>query len=301
MDFGIADDASFTDVAAAGFELRLDEDDGLRQRWRGGEYRGKKECCGDEGDIHYKQGQCGLAGFSECVGGEEASIGALDEADAGIIAELHGDLSEASVDSGYVGGSALQKTVSKATGGGADVETGSTSDVDFPVVERGLKFETASADEGHVVAEEADGGVGRDGSTGLVDFLFVDEDAAGKDEGASTFAALYQAPVNKEDVDADFGVYAQDSNSSSGSGVNGESANQFPGKSVMTFDRFVARYPCIYLFAQVPLYQRVDKSILKQGVFSHQLSHKDLESQDLAQSHVHPPRQSIRRFTLSGE
>ena len=245
VDFGIADDASFTDVAAAGFELRLDEDDGLRERRRGGEYRGKKECCGDEGDIHYKQGQCGLAGFSECVGGEEASIGALDEANARVVAELHSDLPEAGVDSSDVRSAALQKAVGKATGRGADVEAGSACNVDSPVVECGLKLETAAANEGHVVAEEADGGIGCDRCAGLVDFLFVDEDAAGKDEGTSTFAALYKAPVNEEDVDADFGVYAQDSNSSSGSGVNGESANQFPGKSVMTFDRFVARYPCI--------------------------------------------------------
>ena len=135
----------------------------------------------------------GLPGFGERAGGEEARIGALDEANARVVAELHGDLAEAGVDCGDMRGAALQKAVSKATGGGADVEAGSAGDVDFPVVEGGLKFESAATDEGHVVAKEADGGIGRDGGARLVDFLFVDEYAAGEDEGAGTFAALDQA------------------------------------------------------------------------------------------------------------
>lgn len=161
------------------------------------------------------------------MGGEEASIGALDEANARIVAELHSDLPEAGVDGGDVCSTALQKAVGKATGRGADVEAGSACNVDSPVVECGLKLETAAANEGHVVAEEADGGIGCDRCAGLVDFLFVDENAAGEDESAGTFAALCKAPVNEEDVDADFGVYAQDFNPLSGSGVNGETANEF--------------------------------------------------------------------------
>ena len=101
-------------------------------------------------------------------------------------------------------GAALEKAVSKSAGGGSDVEAGSACDVDLPVVEGGLKFESAAADVGHVVAEEADGGIGGDGGAGLVDFLFVDEDAAGEDEGAGAFATLDEAAFYEENIDAGF-------------------------------------------------------------------------------------------------
>ena len=83
VDFGVADDATFADVAAAGFELRLDEDDGFSECGRGCEDGSEQERGGDEGDVHDEQGECGLAGFGECAGGEEAGIGALNEANAG--------------------------------------------------------------------------------------------------------------------------------------------------------------------------------------------------------------------------
>jgi hypothetical protein len=204
VDFGIAHDAAFADVAATGFELRLDEDDSLGERGRSCKNRSEKECCGDKGDVHHEKGELGRAGFGECVGGEEACVGTFDETNARIVAELHCDLAEAGVDGGDVGGAVLEKTVSKAAGGCADVEAETAGDVDFPVDECGLKFETAAAYEGHVVAEQADGGIGRDGSAGFVDFLFVDEYSASENEGAGALAALDQASVNEEEIDAGF-------------------------------------------------------------------------------------------------
>ena len=95
-------------------------------------------------------------------------------------------------------GAALQQAVGKAAGGGADVETDSTGDVDLPVVEGGLKLESAAADVGHVVAEETDSGIRCDGSARFVDFLFVDEHATGKDKGTGALAALHQASVDEQ-------------------------------------------------------------------------------------------------------
>ncbi len=204
VDFGVADDSASADVAPAGFELGFDEDHDFCERGCGGEDGSEKERCGDEGDIHDKQGEPGLAGFSERVGGEEAGVGALDETNARVVAEFHGDLAEAGVDRGYMRGTALQKAIGEAAGGSAYVETGSAGDVDLPVVEGGLNFESAAADVGHVVAEETDGGIRCDGDAGLVNFLFVDEDATGKDEGAGALATLDEAAVNKEDIDAGF-------------------------------------------------------------------------------------------------
>ena len=102
-DFGVADDAALADVSAACFELRLDQNDGFGERGCRGEDGRKKERGGDERDVHDQQGEGGLARFGECARGEKAGIGALDEADARVVAKLHGDLAEAGIDRGDVG------------------------------------------------------------------------------------------------------------------------------------------------------------------------------------------------------
>ena len=195
VDFGVADDAAFADVAAAGFELRFDEDDSFSKRGRSGEDRGEQERRGDKGDVHHEQGEGGLAGLGKCAGSEKAGIGAFNEANTRVVAEFHGDLSEAGVDGGYMGCAALQQAVGEAAGGGADVETCAVGYINFPVIKSRLELEAAAADIGHVIAEEADGGIGCDGSARLVDLLLVDEHAAGEDEGAGSFAALNEASV----------------------------------------------------------------------------------------------------------
>jgi hypothetical protein len=67
-----------------------------------------------------------------------------------------------------------------------------------------LEFEAAAADVLEVGAEEADGGVGRDGGAGLVDALLVDEDATGEDEGLGALAGGSVAVVDEELVEAEF-------------------------------------------------------------------------------------------------
>jgi len=217
VDFRVANDSAFANVAAAGFELGLDEDDRFGECGCGGENGSEKEGCGDEGDVHDEQGEFGLPGFSERVRGEESGVGALDKSNTRVVAKLHGDLAESGVDRGYVRGAALQKAVGEAARGCADIEAGSACDVDFPVVESGLEFETAAADIGHVVAEEANGGIGCDGGAGFVDFLFVDEYAAGEDEGTGALATLDEASVNEKNIDAGFAFDGQGLSSFPGS------------------------------------------------------------------------------------
>ena len=121
---------------------------------------------------------------------EEARVGAFHEADAGIVTELHGDLAEAGIDGGDVGGAALQKAVREAAGRCADVEAGAAGDVDLPVIESGGKLEAATADERQIFARA--GGCAASAATdgpGLVDLLFVHQDAAGENQGAGALAA----------------------------------------------------------------------------------------------------------------
>ncbi len=58
---GVADDAAFADVLAAGFKLRLDEEDGVAvpefAGWdEGSDDGGEDERRGDEADVHGEEG-----------------------------------------------------------------------------------------------------------------------------------------------------------------------------------------------------------------------------------------------------
>ena len=65
-----------------------------------------------------------------------------------------------------------------------------------------LQLESAAAYVAKIFAEEADGRVVGDGGAGLVDLLFGDEHAAGKDERLRAFAGGGEAAVNEKFVDA---------------------------------------------------------------------------------------------------
>ena len=108
------------------------------------------------------------------------------------------DLSVAGVDSKDGGGTVLQHAVGEAAGGGADVRTGEAIDGDGEGLEGVFEFEAATADVTKVTTEKADDGIRSDRCSGLVDFLLVDEDATGEDEGLRTLAAGDQCAVDEE-------------------------------------------------------------------------------------------------------
>ena len=164
----------------------------------GGEDKGR----GDEGDVHGEEGGRGLCRGEEFALGEQAGVGALTEGNAGIVAELLGDLAVAGVDRQDGLCAALQHAVGETAGGGTDVDAGETGEVDRPMGESVLEFEAAAADVFEIGAEEADGGVSGDGGAGLVDALLVDEDAAGEDEGLGALAGGGVAVVDQELVEA---------------------------------------------------------------------------------------------------
>src|SRR3981081_3491296 len=115
-----------------------------------------------------------MRGRQEFAGGEESSVGALEEGDAGVVAERLGDLAIAGVDSEYRLCAVLQHAVGEAAGGGSDVDARKAGERDGPVGEGVLELEAAAADVLEVGAEETDGGGGGDGGAGLVDALLVD-------------------------------------------------------------------------------------------------------------------------------
>ena len=225
---GVADDTALADVLAAGFELGLDEEDGLALPvfiWgrEGGDDGGEDEGGGDEADVHGEEldglrwdggrtvKQVPFGNDSKCAdggvklaGGQEAGVGALEEGDAGVGAELVVDLAVAGVDGEDGGGAVLKHAVGKAAGGGADVGAGEAFYGDFPGGEGGFELEAAAGDVARIVAGEADGGVVGNAGAGFVDALLVDQDAAGDDHGLGALAGFGERAVNEELVETEF-------------------------------------------------------------------------------------------------
>jgi hypothetical protein len=205
----VAHDASFADVGAASFELRLDEnDDGALPRMIGraesSEDCGKHERRRDERDVHGDEGWRGLAGSEEFAWSEETGVGALAESDAWVVTEFVGDLAVAGVDCEDRLCAALQHAVGKASGRGAYVDAREIGEVDGPVGEGALELEAAATDVFEIGAKEADDGVGGDGGTWFVNALLVDENAAGEDESLCALAGGGVALIDEKLVNAVF-------------------------------------------------------------------------------------------------
>jgi hypothetical protein len=152
-------------------------------------------------------------GRSELAGGQEAGVGALEEGDAGVGAELVVDLAVAGVDCEDRSCAGLEHAVGETAGGGSYVGAGEAFDGDVPGGEGGFELEAAAGDVAQVVAEETDGGVVGYGGAGLVDALLVDEDAACDDHGLGALAGGGEVAVYEELVEAEFhaGSYREDS------------------------------------------------------------------------------------------
>ncbi len=204
LNFGVANDATLANVASACFKLRLNEDHCFCEHRSCGNDRPQEKRSGDKGDIHHKQGEGGHAGFRKGGGRKKTGIGALDQPNPRIVAELHRYLPESGIHGSDVGGAVLKKTVSKPTGGGPDVEAGAARELNVPVVERPLEFEAATTHVWHVLAEKANGGVWGNRCAGFVDLLLVDQDPTGQDESTSSLATLGEIAIDQQNVNAAF-------------------------------------------------------------------------------------------------
>ena len=155
---------------------------------------------GDEGDVDGEEGDAGR----QVAGVEQPRVGALHEGDAGVVAEGLGDLAVAGINGEDARGAVLEHAVGEATGGGADVEAKAAGQVDVPVVEGGFELESAAANVAKIGAEEADGSVVRHGVARLVGLLFVDEHAAGENEGLGPLAGGDEAAFYQKFVETGF-------------------------------------------------------------------------------------------------
>jgi RNA polymerase sigma-70 factor, ECF subfamily len=194
---GVADDASLADVLAAGFKLRLDEDDGFeRLQSHGGDDRRQDERGGDERHIHGEESDS----RRQIAGDQVAGVGALHKRDARVAAEAFGDLAIAGIDGEHAGGSVLQHAVGEAAGGGSYVEAETAGEVDLPVTQCGFELESAAADIAEIVAEHAKCGGVRNGVAGLFDLLFIDEDTSSDDERLGALTRTGESALDEQPV-----------------------------------------------------------------------------------------------------
>src|SRR6185437_10640303 len=124
---------------------------------------------------------------------------------AGIVAELHGDLSKAGVDARDGGSPPLQQAVGKSARGSADVDTMAARYGNAPVIECAFQLEAAAADVAQVLPEKANRGFGRYGRARLVDLLLVGENAAGENKCTGALPTLDEAAFDQKHIDAGLG------------------------------------------------------------------------------------------------
>ena len=194
---GVPDDAAFADVLASGLKLRLDENNHFERRSPGtkGVDDGRQdEGSGDEGDVHGKEGNA----RGKISGVQIAGVGALHEGHTGVAPQGVGNLSVTGVDGEDAGGSVLEHAVGEASGRRSDIETESAGEVDIPVIQRGFEFEAAAADVAEILAKQAQRCGFRDAVAGFVDFLLVNQNTTGEDDGLSTLASRGKSPLYEQ-------------------------------------------------------------------------------------------------------
>ncbi len=119
--------------------------------------------------------------FPKLIRCEIAGIGLFQQADACILTQAEIDLAVAGIDCDHACSAALEKTIGKSSGRSSDVEADFACDIDLPVRESFLQFETAAADILEIFAEQADVGGGVHGGSSFFDFLSVDQYLSGED------------------------------------------------------------------------------------------------------------------------
>ena len=127
-------------------------------------------------------------------------VGSLHQVHPRVAAELVCDLSIAGVDGQHRRRTVLQEAVGKAARGGTDICACQVLHVQMPGFQCALELKAATGDIAQILAQHADGGIGRNRRSRLVELLLVNQHPARKNEGLGTLprsgqAAFYQQLV----------------------------------------------------------------------------------------------------------
>src|SRR4051794_27449283 len=186
----VAHDPSLPHFGAAGFELRLDEDDSLPPRRGDREDRWEHQPEADERDVRNDE----LGRKRQLV--HRARIHALEHDDSLVAAQTIVQLSVADVESDNARGPALQQDIREASGRRTDVDTCATGWIDAEDVERVCQFLAASGDVRRRLLDVDDRRI-VDRRSGFV----ISAHAAGEHERLRLRATLGEAPLDEQHVE----------------------------------------------------------------------------------------------------
>src|SRR5439155_6052434 len=130
-----------------------------------------------------------------------ASVDALDDFHARVVAQFPIQLAVADVEGDDAGRAALKQDVGKPAGRGADVERAFAERIDVEDVERARELDAAAADIWMVRDLERDGRVGGDAGARLRDHLAVDANLTGHDERLRALAGGSEPAFDERDVE----------------------------------------------------------------------------------------------------
>ena len=98
----------------------------------------------------------------------------------------------------------LQEAIGKSTGRRAHIQTSLPGDINLPVLQSALQFQSTATDIFQVFGEQTNRAACGDLHAGLLNLLFVDQDLAGKDERLRAFARGGQTALNQNFVESFF-------------------------------------------------------------------------------------------------
>ena len=125
-----------------------------------------------------------------------ARIGFFHDHHAFILAQFPRELALADIHGKNFCRAALQQTIRKAAGGGAEVERGEAGDIQLKMNEGVFEFVAAAADV-FFRRDQNNFVRGPDGVAGLAGGMAVDADLAGEDGAFGAFAAVAEAAFNE--------------------------------------------------------------------------------------------------------
>jgi hypothetical protein len=197
----VDDNTAFGNIRGWEFELRLDEDEevgmgsGARQR------AGQNFADGDEREVGGDE-----VGALGNVAWRKIARVAFHGDDERILLESPGKLMDVDVDGEDEFGAVLEKAISEAAGGGADVEASAARGIEGKIGESGFEFAAGAGSE-FLASDELETGVGRDGCAGFVGAGTVNANLAREDEGLGFLLGIGEAASDERLIEAEAGGF----------------------------------------------------------------------------------------------
>ncbi len=144
------------------------------------------------------------AAIADNVTRQIASVCFFQQPDARVLAKLEVHLPVAGIDCDHLRGAVLQKTIRKTAGGCAHIKADLAGDIDVPVFECALQFQSAAADIFEIFSEQADHTLCGNLRAGFLDLLIFNQHFARENQRLSPLTRGRQSAVHKKFIESIF-------------------------------------------------------------------------------------------------